>query len=102
VPLSLVSSLLILRAIAADSSTTPDAIAFLIYARDILGVNVLFSDANLNALEKIMHRIGLMLSGSSDYIIKMDTDKYLAVFDEESKTLKSSLAKQYLKQLGRG
>jgi hypothetical protein len=40
-----------------------------------------------------------MLSGSSDYIIKMDTDEYLAVYDEESNTLKSSLAKQYLKQL---
>jgi hypothetical protein len=73
--------------------------AFLVYARDILGVNVLFSNANLNALEKIMTRIGLMLSGSSDYIIKMDTDEYLAVYDEESNTLKSSLAKQYLKQL---
>jgi hypothetical protein len=91
--------LLILHAINADSSTTPDAIAFLIYARDILGVNVLFSDANLNALETIMTQIGHMLSGSSDYIIKMDTDEYLAVYDEKSKTLKSSLAKHYLKQL---
>lgn len=62
-------------------------------------MNVLFSDVNLNALEKLMTRIGLMISGSSDYIIKMDTDEYLAVYDEQSRTLKSSLAKQYLRQL---
>ena len=82
-----------------DSSTNPHCKSFLLYARDILGVNVLFSRANLNQLEKLMTRIGFDLSGSSDYIIKMDTDEYLAVYDEDTSTLKPSLANQYLSQL---
>lgn len=82
-----------------DSSENSECKAFLIYARDILGVNVLFSSANLNKLEKIMTRVGRDLSGSSDYILKMDTDEYLAVYDEDSHVLKPSLIKQYRSEL---
>ena len=82
-----------------DSSTNPQCQSFLLHARDNLGVNVIFSSANLNQLEEIMTRIGNDLSGSSDYIIKMDADEYLAVYDDDSNTLKPSLANQYLSQL---
>ena len=63
-----------------DSSTNTHCISFLRYARDILGVNVLFSDANLNQLESIMTDIGAKISGSSDFILKVDIDEFLTVY----------------------
>jgi len=82
-----------------DGSKDPRCISFLRYARVILGVNVIFSDANLNELESIMSQIGKEIGGSSDYIIKVDTDEFLQVYDKETKSLKSSHMSQYLKEL---
>lgn len=60
---------------------------------------MLFSNANLNELEDIMTEIGNNLSGSSDLIIKMDTDEFLAAYDEKSKEIKASIVRQYLLDL---
>ena len=57
---------------------------------------MLFSHAKLNELTDIMTNIGNNLSGSSDYILKMDTDEFLMVSHEETNELKPSLVKKYL------
>ena len=57
-----------------DSSTDTRCISFLRYARDSLGVNVLFTDVNLNQLESITTKIGKDICGSSDLILKMDIE----------------------------
>jgi len=64
-----------------DSSTDTRCTSFLRYARDILGANVLFSNANLNELESLLTDIGQKVSGSSDFILKVDTDEFLTVHD---------------------
>jgi len=56
----------------------------------------MFSDANLNQLEQIMTDIGVNIGGSSDVIIKMDTDEYLFVHDNRTNTLASTLISDYL------
>jgi len=78
-----------------DSSTDRRCLSFLRYARDILGVNVLFDDVNLNQLGGVLSSIAAHISGSSDFIIKVDTDEFLAVFDEESNDFSTSIA-EYL------
>lgn len=75
-----------------DSSTDTGCISFLRYARDSLGVNVLFTDANLNQLESIMTKIGKDIGGSSDLILKLDTDKFLAIHDNSTNTLTTSIS----------
>ena len=75
-----------------DSSTDTRCISFLRYARDSLGVNVLFSDANLNQLEGAMTKIGKEIAGASDYIMKFDTDEFLVVYDENTQTLTTSVS----------
>jgi len=75
-----------------DSSTNPKCISFLRYARDVLGANVIFSDADLNELEGVLTRIGGHASGSSDFIIKMDTDEFLTVYDQVNKNLTTSIS----------
>merc|ERR1711862_572724 len=75
-----------------DSSINPKCISFLRYARDILGANVLFSDADLNELEGVLTLIGKHVSGSSDFIIKMDTDEFLTVYDPVNKNLTTSIS----------
>lgn len=62
-----------------DSSTNPLCISFLKHTRDILGANVIFSNANLNELENIMTKIGSILGGSADFVVKVDTDEFLTV-----------------------
>ena len=79
-----------------DGSTDSRCTSFLRYARDTLGVNVLFSDANLNQLAQIMTDIGVNIGGSSDVIIKMDTDEYLVVHDNRTNTLSSTSISDYL------
>ena len=75
-----------------DSSTDTRCISFLRYARDSLGVNVLFTDANLNQLESIMTKIGKDIGGSSDLILKVDTDEFLAIHDNSTNTLTTSIS----------
>jgi len=74
-----------------DSSGHPSCISFLRYARDTLGANVIFSNANLNELENVMTDIGEALSGSADFIMKMDTDEYLTVYDKSTNMMKTSV-----------
>lgn len=62
------------------------------YARDSLGVNVLFSDANLNQLASIMTKIGQDIGGSSDLILKVDTDEFLVIHDNTTNTLTTSFS----------
>ena len=66
-----------------DSSTSLRCVSFLRYARDILGVNVIFSNAKLNDLSSFMTEIANNIRGSCDFILKMDTDEYLAVYDNK-------------------
>ena len=75
-----------------DSSTDTRCISFLRYARDSLGVNVLFTDANLNQLESIMTKIGKDIGGSSDLILKVDTDEFLAIHDNSTNKLTTSIS----------
>ena len=70
-----------------DGSTNPRCISFLRYARDILGANVLFSNANLNELESLMTRVASDISGSSDFIMKVDTDEFLGIYDNATAAL---------------
>jgi len=65
-----------------DSSTNTHCISFLRYARDVLGANVLFSDTNLNEVEALLTEIGRKISGSSDFILKVDTDEFLTVYSD--------------------
>jgi len=62
------------------------------YARDNLGVNVLFSEANLNEVESIMTKIAKDIGGSSDLIMKVDTDEFLAFYDNSTNTLTTSIS----------
>jgi len=47
---------------------------------------VLFSNANLNELESLLTDIGQKVSGSSDFIMKVDTDEFLTVHDGNGKS----------------
>ena len=53
---------------------------------------MLFTDANLNQLESIMTKIGRDIGGSSDLILKVDTDEFLTVHDNSTNTLTASLS----------
>ena len=61
-----------------DGSSNQDSVTFLRNARDHLGVNVIFTQANLNELELKMTDIANQIAKSSDFIIKLDTDEFLA------------------------
>lgn len=74
-----------------DSSTDARCLSFLRYARDILGTNVIFSDANLNEMTAIMTDVAKNIAGSSDLIIKMDTDEFLVVYDNSTNSLTTSI-----------
>lgn len=79
-----------------DGSTDPRCVSFLRYARDILRANVIFSAANLNQLETIIQDLAANIAGSSDLIVKIDTDEFIGVYDEVSGELKPNL-QEYLK-----
>ena len=53
---------------------------------------MLFTDANLNQLGSIMTKIGRDIGGSSDLILKVDTDEFLTVHDNSTNTLTASLS----------
>jgi hypothetical protein len=62
-----------------DGSTNLDNISFLKYARDHLGVNVIFTPANLNELGRELTAMAHSLAGAADFLMKVDTDEFLAV-----------------------
>lgn len=62
------------------------------YARDVLGANVLFSNIDLNQLEALMTNIASDISRSSNFIIKMGTDEFLAVYNLDTKLLTTSIS----------
>lgn len=62
-----------------DDSSDPQCTAFLRHARDHWGVNVVFSTADLNQLAAEMSSIGELIQGSSDLMMKMDTDEFIVV-----------------------
>ncbi|PSC67578.1 hypothetical protein C2E20_8756 [Micractinium conductrix] len=62
-----------------DGSTDADAVAFLAQAECQLGVHVFRSAANLNELEALMTALLRSLTLAADYLIKVDTDEFLAV-----------------------
>ena len=80
-----------------DSSKNIKCMSFLCHARDILGENVLFSDADLNQLASLMIDIGNHVSGSSDFIIKINTDEFITFYDLQNKHLTTSIS-SYLEQ----
>ncbi|KAL3913144.1 MAG: hypothetical protein SGARI_000802, partial [Bacillariaceae sp.] len=79
-----------------DSSTDSRCISFLRYARDILGANVLFKDANLNKLEGVMSKIASNIAQSADFILKVDTDEYLVAYDNRTQQLTPAAVGEYV------
>ena len=79
-----------------DSSTDSRCTSFLRYARDILGANVLFTNTNLVGMGRLLTNIGKQIAGSSDMIIKMDTDELLTVYDKSSNMLSPNTIEGYL------
>ena len=65
-----------------DGSTDDHCTWFLLHARDSLGVNVIFSPADLNEIEKELNVVMGSVAGSSDFMIKLDTDEFVALYDE--------------------
>ena len=53
---------------------------------------MLFTDANLNQLESIMTKIAKNIGGSSDLILKVDTDEFLAIHDNSTNKLTTSIS----------
>ena len=49
-----------------------------------LGSLLIFKEANLNELESIMTENAKIIGGSSDVVIKMDTDEFLAIYDNRT------------------
>jgi hypothetical protein len=64
-----------------DGSSDPGVIKFLVYARDRLGVDVVFSPANLNEVEGVFNRKMEEVRGQCDFMIKLDTDELLVLYD---------------------
>mmetsp|Transcript_24210 Transcript_24210/g.52992 ORF Transcript_24210/g.52992 Transcript_24210/m.52992 type:complete len:405 (-) Transcript_24210:541-1755(-) len=69
-----------------DGSTDTRCISFLRYARDVLGANVIYSTANMNELDRVITRIATNIAGSSDFLLKVDTDEYLFAGDPTTAT----------------
>jgi len=68
-----------------DGSTDARCVEFLQkQARDEWGVNVIFSQANLNHLSTILTQVAHTLAPTADVIIKMDSDEFLAVDNSDT------------------
>eukprot|EP00536_Pseudo-nitzschia_multiseries_P012904 jgi/Psemu1/244951/estExt_Genewise1.C_5170001 len=65
-----------------DASTDVRCTSFLKYSRDVLGVNVIFSKANLNTVQNVFNEMANNFAGSADFALKVDTDEYLFVPDQ--------------------
>ena len=79
-----------------DGSTDQNAIRFLRKVNRTLGVNVKFTDANLNQLTYEMNTWAQSFKkvndGSRHFIIKLDTDELIGYFDPISKVFSSNKA----------
>lgn len=73
-----------------DGSSDPRCIAFLRFARDHLGINVIYTPANLNELAEEMSRLAKSLDASSDFIVKMDVDEFLMLHNGNSDCLRAN------------
>jgi hypothetical protein len=62
-----------------DGSHDAEDVAFMKYAHDQLGVNVIFTPSNLEELPGDMNLVFGQLSKAADVLIKMDTDEFLAL-----------------------
>jgi hypothetical protein len=62
-----------------EKSSDERCISFLIYARDHLGANVMFTPANLNQLEEELTTVANTVRGASDFVMKMDPDEFLTL-----------------------
>jgi len=65
-----------------DSSTDERCVNFLSEIRDKMGVNVIFTEKNLNDIVGIINVVMRKLVKSSDMMIKMDTDEFLSVLPD--------------------
>jgi STELLO glycosyltransferases len=74
-----------------DGSTDSRCTSFLVYARDQLGANVIFTPGDLNELDGEMSFIGRHLEASSDLIIKIDVDEFVAVDLNDGTSCQNSL-----------
>ena len=82
-----------------DGSTDRESISFLAHVRDHYGVSVIFSKATLTQIPSVLTEIARALAHSCDFIIKMDTDEFLAGhkgssrcdFASENKNVNSTL-----------
>ena len=59
---------------------------------------MIFTRANLNQMESVMTGMAKDIAGSSDFIVKMDTDEFLVVYDNSTKVLTTSI-QDYLANL---
>lgn len=64
-----------------DGSDMLDILDFLSYAKTELGVNVLHSNASLNNITDEVNAIMWNLRNTADFLIKLDTDEFLALHD---------------------
>ena len=72
-----------------DGSEDPKSQAFLVYVRDQLGVNVIFSPTKLDGLSIEMSTLGQTIAGASDFIMKMDPDEFLGIIQTGNSTCRS-------------
>ena len=66
-----------------DGSDDPVCIEFLMRARDDWGANVVFTKANLNQLNDLVDVVFGDIAASSDIMMKVDTDEFLAVMKSD-------------------
>ena len=72
-----------------DGSNDPRQIKYMVYLKS-LGYNILFSQADLNSLEKVISKLMRSLRKSCDFLLKLDTDEFLAVYDPPSSKVYTS------------
>ncbi len=84
-----------------DASTDPVVINFLKSAQEKLKINVIFSKANLNEVETEFNQIMHREKKYCDFMIKLDTDELLTVYDPSTNavTTNSSIIQQYLNSM---
>ncbi len=84
-----------------DASTDLNVINFLKSAQDKLKINVVFSKANLNEVNNELNQVMLREKKYSDFMIKLDTDELLTVYNPVTKrgTTNKTVIQNYLNSL---
>lgn len=75
-----------------DGSSREEVRAFLFKVRDRLGVRVITSPAGLGGLERELNRVFRIIQPMSDFVIKLDTDEFLTLREEDVFTTEGVLA----------